>query len=85
MEKQRQKAQHSLLTGRQAFHGTRHAALVELQETRAQLTENLAVDSFVQIGADFMGAGHVSSNRLAGLGCGALGMGGSLAPRPRDI
>jgi hypothetical protein len=32
-----------------------------------------------------MGAGHVSSIRLAGLGRGGLGMRGSLAPRPRDF
>ncbi|MNR50229.1 hypothetical protein D3C85_1697190 [compost metagenome] len=73
VEKQRQKVEHPLLAGRQTLQGARHAAFVELEKTCAQLAENLAVNSLVQIGADFMVAGHVSSNRLAGLGRGALG------------
>jgi hypothetical protein len=56
-----------LLAWRQPFHCTGHAALVELQETRTQLAENLAIDSLFQIGADFMGAGHFKLNRLAEL------------------
>ncbi|MCY1421327.1 hypothetical protein D9M71_369780 [compost metagenome] len=80
VEKQRQQGQDPLLAGRQPFHGASHASFVEFQKTCAQLAENLAVDSLVQIGADFMGARHVSSNRLAGLGRGALRMRGSLAP-----
>ena len=59
VEKQRQQGQHALLTWRQPLDGPGHAALIEGHETRAQLGQHLAVDAFVQIGADFMGAGHV--------------------------
>ncbi len=68
MKKQRQQGQYALLARRQPFHGAGHATFVQFEKAGAQLTENLAVDSFVQIGADFMGAGHFSSNRLAGRG-----------------
>jgi hypothetical protein len=29
-----------------------------MRPSRAQLNKNLAIDSLIQIGADFMGAGH---------------------------
>ena len=53
-----------LLACRQPFHCPSHASGIEGEKTRAQLTENLAIDSFIQIGTDFMGMGHfkLSSN-----------------------
>ncbi|MNL15926.1 hypothetical protein D3C87_1369430 [compost metagenome] len=70
VKKQRQQGQHALLAGRKSTHGPRQAALVERQEPCTQLAQHLAVDAFFQVGADFMGAGHVSSNRLDGAGRG---------------
>jgi len=59
VEKQRQQVQHALLARRQPLDGPGHAAFIEGHEPRAQLGQHLAVDAFVQVGADFMGAGHV--------------------------
>ena len=85
VEEQRQQGQHALLAGRQTFECPAKATFIELEKTRAQLAEYLAVDAFVQIGADFMGARHVSSNRLVGSDEEGLGMGGSLAFARRDF
>ncbi len=63
VEKQRQHVQYHLLARRQAFQRPREAALIELQEARAQLVEHLAVDALVQVRAYFVGARH----RLAAL------------------
>ncbi|MNN85795.1 hypothetical protein D3C81_2031270 [compost metagenome] len=85
MKEQRQQRQYALLACRQPFKGTTEAAFIEFEKTRAQLAEYLAVDAFVQVGADFVGARHVSSNRLASSDEEGLGMGGSLAFAQRDF
>ena len=59
VKEQRQQGQYALLARCQPLDGAGHAAFIERHETRAQLCKHLAVDAFVQVGADFMGAGHV--------------------------
>ncbi|MOA15982.1 hypothetical protein D3C78_1361710 [compost metagenome] len=72
VEEQRQQRQYALLARRQAFEGALHPHGVELEKTCAQLAQDLAVDSLVQIGAYFVIAGHVSSNRLAASNVGVM-------------
>ncbi len=59
VKEQRQQGQHALLAWCQPLDSPGHAAIVERHEARTQLGQHLAVDAFVQVGADFMGAGHV--------------------------
>jgi len=55
-----------LLAWRQPFEGPGHAPFVKRHEPRAQLGQHLAVDAFVQVGADLMGAGHVELGGVQG-------------------
>ncbi|MCY1353110.1 hypothetical protein D9M69_394410 [compost metagenome] len=58
VEQQRQQAQDQLLAHRQRLLGAQQAALVDLEEARAQLRQHLAVDAVVDVRADFLAARH---------------------------
>ena len=73
VEEQRQQVEDQLLARRQPLHRPGHASFVEGQKARAKLTENLAVDSFIQVGTDFMGMGHFKrSSNVARFRVGAV-------------
>ena len=69
VEQQRQQRQYLLLARRQPLSRTLQTALIELQEPRPQCRQDLAVDAFVQVGADFVGVVHCT------LGAGQWGCG----------
>ncbi|MNP47640.1 hypothetical protein D3C76_1417050 [compost metagenome] len=58
VKQQRQQRQYLLLACRQTVHCPLQAPLVQLQETRTQCRQDLAIDAFVQVGADFVRVVH---------------------------
>ncbi|MCY1537799.1 hypothetical protein D9M68_733090 [compost metagenome] len=63
VKQQRQQLQDQLLARRQCLHGAGQAPAVDLEKTRAQLRQHLAVDTVVDIRVDFLGAAHAKALR----------------------
>ena len=61
VKQQGQQREHHLLACRQRLHGPRQATLVEQQEARPQLGQDLAVDAFVDVGTDFLSTAHTGA------------------------
>ncbi|MCY1555470.1 hypothetical protein D9M68_921400 [compost metagenome] len=63
VKQQRQQPEDQLLAGRQRLHGALQAAVIDLEKARAQLDQHLAVDTFVDIRANFLATAHAGARQ----------------------
>ena len=59
MKKQRQQAQHRLLTRGQALRCPQQACAIDVKKPITQMSECLSVNTFIQIYLNFLGARHI--------------------------